>query len=560
MTFVNKFRPVPKPVTAKTTQPQQPSAKPAANTAKPAATPRADTFEPSRKTDPVVLNPAAAAPHTATAATDTPAAAATDTPAAATTPQAQAQQDAARVEQAYARGGATEAAKELETLVADHPGDTAYADALLREAQPTLEKISTELGDRVRDNQDDSGSNKVTRDTLTSLAKVADAAGPEGRAQLGTALAAGLPDQTDLNQFDDVLSDLADAGQGHALSSAILGALVGTKPQAAQELSELAVDQVQEAQDTYADAVQARDEMEARLAEDLAAFGGALTPEQVEAYKAEFRAKHKEVYDAERAASDALASTLETNRPALEKLAVEGNEDAAKALYEGYNELARSTTHADDAIRWVSELLPEARGRERALPGDRRGHLGQSRREARERAARHGGAQRPGGDPRRGLPGHAGRGRAGGLRGPQDTAGAAQGGQGALEGARPGGRVPRRHPDSGGGSQLGQGRPEPARQVGREERLRQGARGGRGGPERLRRSGRLRQRPVPGRHQELGGLRQRRAGAHGRGAQDARERERPGDGRREVRRAGGAGARPGGGRRPVRPGRARHLQ
>ncbi|AGC43729.1 hypothetical protein MYSTI_02413 [Myxococcus stipitatus DSM 14675] len=120
-----------------------------------------------------------------------------------------AMQHSQQVADAYRAGGAKAATTKLQELVQAQPAlDTAYVNGLIRMTQPTLQQVGVELGVRVSKDQDDSKKNGITRDSLNALAAVAERAGPEGQKALGKALADGLPDSKQLNQFDDVLEDM----------------------------------------------------------------------------------------------------------------------------------------------------------------------------------------------------------------------------------------------------------------------------------------------------------------------------------------------------------------
>jgi hypothetical protein len=160
-------------------------------------------------------------------------------PAAAALPvdvvQQQAQQGAQQVADAYRTGGPSAATKRLEELAVGSVSQApAFVDALLRAAQPTLAQVGTDMGVRVSKDKDDKskdsfGKKDVTRDTLNSLAVVAQKAGPEGQKMLGKALADGLPDKNQLNQLDDRLKDMKKTNPNGA---ALLGGAVITELQA----------------------------------------------------------------------------------------------------------------------------------------------------------------------------------------------------------------------------------------------------------------------------------------------------------------------------------------
>ncbi|TQF08603.1 hypothetical protein FJV41_49040 [Myxococcus llanfairpwllgwyngyllgogerychwyrndrobwllllantysiliogogogochensis] len=141
-----------------------------------------------------------------------------------------AQQHAQQVSDAYRTGGAKAATTKLQELVQAQPAlDTAYVNELIRMTQPTLQQVGAELGVRVSKDKDDSKKNGITRDSLNALAAVAERAGPEGQQALGKALADGLPNSGQLNQFDDVLQDMKTK---NPIGAVLLGGATVTELQA----------------------------------------------------------------------------------------------------------------------------------------------------------------------------------------------------------------------------------------------------------------------------------------------------------------------------------------
>ncbi|NTX40800.1 hypothetical protein HUA78_40880 [Myxococcus sp. CA033] len=141
-----------------------------------------------------------------------------------------AQQHAQQVSDAYRTGGAKAATTKLQELVQAQPAlDTAYVNGLIRMTQPTLQQVGVELGVRVSKDKDDSKKNGITRDSLNALAAVAERAGPEGQKALGKALADGLPNSNQLNQFDDVLQDMKTQ---NPIGAVLLGGATLTELQA----------------------------------------------------------------------------------------------------------------------------------------------------------------------------------------------------------------------------------------------------------------------------------------------------------------------------------------
>lgn len=256
---------------------------------------------------------------------------------------------------AYSTGGASAAAQELQRQSASL--DSGQIDQLLTAVKPTLDAIGADLGARVKNNRDDSGDQKVTRDTLTALADVALRAGPAGSDLIGRSVAAGLPDQNDLNQFDDVLKDLG-ATAAVLSNSVVKGLSELGKTKAVGELKHDAIDGVNAAREAYTEASDLYAQTQARLAQELAAVAPSLDPQQRKAYEEAFwaRPENANVREAEAAAADTLGRTLEAARPTLEALAQQGDKDAGKALVEGFEALSRSPMHGDDAVRWAGEM------------------------------------------------------------------------------------------------------------------------------------------------------------------------------------------------------------
>jgi hypothetical protein len=271
-------------------------------------------------------------------------------------PEEQAREDAKLVEEAVRIGGPEAGAEKMAELVQQHPNDPAYADALIAtcsEGDPSImHQIAHMLGNRVEGDLDDgAGGLAVTGDTLENLAILYGAAGEAGRQQLTGTLAEALPDG-DLNQFDDTLVSLALDGKDHGLLEAMRAQLAATRPEAAAALAVEETNQVRERYDALAEEKAALD---AQLEAELAALGPSMTPEEIERYRQGFYASH-DVYAKYAAAADELSTTLAANRATLEARAAAGDEDAARALVDGYESLATTPNHADEAIQWVSDV------------------------------------------------------------------------------------------------------------------------------------------------------------------------------------------------------------
>ncbi len=286
------------------------------------------------------------------------------TVAPAATPPTDVERSTQRVQEATARSP-LEGARALEEE-ARNLNDPAKVDALIDAVQPELARISQDLATRVVENHDDSDENPVTRGSLEALAHVADLAGPDGADAIAQELAVGLrgrisPDgNQDLNQFDDVLRDLADEGRGVVLSS-----LVAQKTLREQglggvgnELLDVATKGLEKLNEKFSEAQATYSEHEQRLASDLAGFGPGMTEEARQAYVEAFwnDPDHKPAKDGLDAASEALANGFAKTSKAIESTAAAGDDASAKVLLSTLENLAKSNTHADDALRYVGEL------------------------------------------------------------------------------------------------------------------------------------------------------------------------------------------------------------
>jgi hypothetical protein len=283
-------------------------------------------------------------------------------------------QDAAadRIAAAYAQDGAMAAASLLR-VEAQQLGDPDQVDALMRDSKRTIDSISNDLGDRIRNNKDDSDTQPVTRSTLNDLAATADLCGPAGAQTLGDSLAASLDTNAraqitrggaylDLNEFDARLKDLTRSGQGGRLADAL-----GTSLQSARnpqlktygvQLQHDALDTVNQTRDKAKAADAALSKTEARLAQDLQMYGPTMTTEQKQKYQDAFWAvpEHTKAKADAEAADDAFAKSMAAMKGDLEQRAKNGDEDAGKALVDGAAQLAQSDAHAGDAVHLVLDL------------------------------------------------------------------------------------------------------------------------------------------------------------------------------------------------------------
>ncbi|WP_207057711.1 hypothetical protein [Corallococcus macrosporus] len=269
------------------------------------------------------------------------------------------------IEAAYTSGGATAAAAELrsQTEALTHP---AQVDTLIAAAQPTLDRISTDLANGVKN---DSVDHDTNRDVLRDLDATASRAGQAGRDAVATSVAKKLSEavpqgSAQLGRFDDALVELAKEGVGGKLSSAVAEKLINDfgRVEAGHALRDTSVDAINEVRADYEAKAEELTQVETRLNTELAQLGPALTPEEIEAYKEAFweREDNADIRDAARAAGDTLSETLTASTAGLEALAARGNPGATKALFDGYKALAETPNHADEALRFAGRINQDA--------------------------------------------------------------------------------------------------------------------------------------------------------------------------------------------------------
>jgi hypothetical protein len=194
--------------------------------------------------EPVKTVPFGDAAASAVAAGAAAGAAAAQTPA---TPAELASADADAVQQTYddtlARTGnaaraAEAASQQINTLTAQHEGDTVYTSTLLRESQDTLEQIGDVLGRHVEGEFRGNDADKQSiKNTITSLNGAAENSGAFGAALIADPLARHIPDGDDLHQIDDAFYDLIDDGGSTLLFESLHASLEAQgKHDAAEEL------------------------------------------------------------------------------------------------------------------------------------------------------------------------------------------------------------------------------------------------------------------------------------------------------------------------------------
>ena len=210
-----------------------------------------------------------------------------------------------------------EAARRMEEMIATDPKyqDPAMVDMLLRNCAPGLSLIYQSLGQRAENGDwDDSEQTPYTRDTLEALAFITSRATPAMQQEVAESLAFWLPDG-DLNQFDDILGELAAAGgPGALLYDALFGVLSATKPAAAQQLE---AERIAAATQAFNDAQAGIEGLNEELAALIGAAGPGLTQAEYDAIVANFKAEHAEEYARFEAAGAALTALIADNTDVL---------------------------------------------------------------------------------------------------------------------------------------------------------------------------------------------------------------------------------------------------
>ena len=323
------------------------------------------TFEASARAPSVVLTPPATPRPVAPAAT-TISARLDGTPKQAPTGGAPTVREASRaIEAAYTSGGAKAAAYELrsQTAALTHP---AQVDKLIAAAQPTLDRISTDLANGVKNDTVDHDTNRYV---LRDLDAAVSHAGKAGRDAVATSVAQKLseavPQGSDqLGRFDDALVELAKDGVGAKLSSAVAEKLINDfgRVDAGKAVRDTSVDALKEVHADYEAKAEKLTQVETRLNVELVQLGPALTPDDIEKYKEAFweREENADIRDAARAAGDTLSETLAGSTAELEALAAQGESGATEALFDGYKALAETPNHADEALQFAGRINQDA--------------------------------------------------------------------------------------------------------------------------------------------------------------------------------------------------------
>ncbi|MEW5850488.1 MAG: hypothetical protein AB2A00_17010 [Myxococcota bacterium] len=129
-------------------------------------------------------------------------------------------------------------AERTRDLVKQHPGDRAYADAVVDHGFKGLEKAAQFAGDRAHNGVDDSDKkNGPLAKTVGALSDITAATSPDRTQRVANAIADRIPNKSELNQLDDRFYDHRDNGGSTALMDATTNALRSQgKNEAADEL------------------------------------------------------------------------------------------------------------------------------------------------------------------------------------------------------------------------------------------------------------------------------------------------------------------------------------
>jgi hypothetical protein len=284
---------------------------------------------------------------------------------------------AQEVERVYQKDGAQAAAATLKNLTGN--STASQSEKLIDLSKSTIDKISQDLA-----KEKDTGKLK---NTVTDLSIAAGKGGPNATQAIAQSLA---------NAFDDkgVNTGAVGSGKGgsHAVYSYLLddafkGAIgnganpvlaiatadalsAAGKTAGADKVNQAVIDGVQDARKKYDDAQQKYAQLEQELQTDLNNLGPALTDKERADYTTAFwedstrptdeqhkdDLSHAEIRANAKTAGDQFANTLANATPRLEQLALNGNKDAANALLQGNEKLAKDPAHAQQSLEWTTRV------------------------------------------------------------------------------------------------------------------------------------------------------------------------------------------------------------
>lgn len=150
-------------------------------------------------------------------------------PPAPVTPETRAAQGARDVEKAFTDAqtsgktdaeAANAASQKLRELTSGD--DVAYNNALIRSAQPTLDKVTTVIATNAADDGFTGETDQqAVKDSIRALSDVATASGEIGSFMIADQLAQKIPDESELMHVDDAFYEHSDAGGENHLMAAL---------------------------------------------------------------------------------------------------------------------------------------------------------------------------------------------------------------------------------------------------------------------------------------------------------------------------------------------------
>ncbi len=253
-----------------------------------------------------------------------------------------------KVKEALATQGPVAAATELEVQVQSLTPE--QAKEVYTATQPIIDDVLQKL---------EPLSKADTEQVITSLAHAARIVGPQAVTELAGRLAAIIPTDGKVGEIDDALVASIHAGAGPDLALATAAALRASgNSKGADAIDKALVDGVDQLREEAKSAGEKKAELDTRLAQDMASFGGTLTPEERQNYETQFWAipEHAQIKATATSSSDALARTLEVAGPQLEAMARAGNEGAGEAMLDAYEVIAKDPAHAEQALTFAKKL------------------------------------------------------------------------------------------------------------------------------------------------------------------------------------------------------------
>lgn len=238
---------------------------------------------------------------------------------------------------------------------------------VIREAQAELdggaspESVMNRYGDYLTTHVAETVARTESEDSAAAmdlLATLSERGGESVTNEIAHQLAEKVPDQSNLQKLDDKLHEFAEDGRAIDLSTALVSELSRLgKTEAVSELSDVVLEGLGHVQGGYEDAREAREKADQEMQAMLSEFSGILTPEQQSQFIDNYRAEHKDIYDAEVAAAEKLDEYLEANGPALDAVAV-ADPGRADEVIGAYEQLAKSPLPAR-ALEWAARTMQD---------------------------------------------------------------------------------------------------------------------------------------------------------------------------------------------------------